>query len=145
MKKLFALFVLATCCLTVMADDEYQEIQPKKLPHLAQRILPAYFPTQQVTHAEKAKSKLNVGYRVVLSDGTKIQFDKDGNWLDVDGNGSPIPMRIVPPALQNYLSLNCPEDIQVLRQTKDSKTYEYDLYLSDGQHLRFDTYFKRID
>lgn len=50
-------------------------------------------------------------YKVYLANGTKVEFDGDGSWKEIDGNRNTIPTGFVSAKITNYVK----EVFQILR------------------------------
>ena len=141
MKRVMTLFC-AVALISVWTNAERIQVKPDKIPHLAQNQLKAYFPDATVVEATKDESKIKNNYEVVLSDGTKLEFDKDGNWLFVDRGGEPIPTRMIPGQVHMVLNKNFGE-YKVIKMEKDEKRNS-EITLSDGTKVFFDTFLKYV-
>ena len=74
-------------------------------------------------------------YCAWLNDGTKVEFDLQGEWKRVSRNKTGVPSRLVPPVITEYVKTNYPQDI-ISKLSK--KSYGYKIELSDDMDLRFD-------
>ena len=73
---------------------------------------------------------------MTLNDGTEIDFDRNNQWDNVDCHTKAIPAALVPQAIANYVKTN----YQALPITKiDKDAYGYEIELSNGMDLKFDT------
>lgn len=71
---------------------------------------------------------------VWLSDGTRVEFDMQGNWERVARKKTGVPKKLIPLAIMDYVRRNYPGDVP----TKFSKKpYGYKMELSDDIDLRF--------
>ncbi len=141
MKKFMILtsLLLVVSISTACADDE-KTIDFTKLPNVAQQFISTHFPQDDVTHVTSDKDD----YEVRLSNGTKIEFQKNGEWSDVDCTPNPVPASIVPEAIATYVTQNYP-NAHIVQIDRDKRDYEIDL--SNGLDLVFDLNgnFIRID
>ena len=62
-------------------------IDAKALPAAAKHFLKSAFPDVEVVYAIKDIDFADVEYKVALSNGIVIEFNKKGEWKDIDGNG----------------------------------------------------------
>ena len=86
MKRTFKIFLMAICLVAFMAPafaDNDKPIQVKELPAKAQTILSQHFKNQKVALATIEVGLLEKNYDVVLNNGTKVEFDKNGNVTEV--------------------------------------------------------------
>ena len=141
MKQVFLLLGVAAL-LSFSASAERVQVKPDKIPYLAKNQLKAYFPQAQVAEATKEKSKIKNNYEVLLDDGTQLEFDKDGNWLFVDLQGRPVPQRMIPGQVLNYLNGQF-EGSTVVKMIKD-KDRNLTVFLQDGTQITFDNYMKHV-
>ena len=86
---------------------------------------------------------LDKNYDVVFTNGNKVEFDKKGNWTNVDCEHTQVPVAILPEAIRQYVAKNYP-DAKVLKiEVTDRKGY--DVELSNGFELEFDKRMNVID
>ena len=85
---------------------------------------------------------LQKSYDVIFTDGNKVEFDKKGNWTEVNCKFSVVPQGIIPSPIQKYTATNYP-DAKVLKIERDKTDYE--VKLSNGWELKFDSKFNLID
>ena len=74
--------------------------------------------------------------------GDKIEFDKSGNWKEIQCKRQSVPDAIVPAKIKAFIQENYP-DAKVLQIEKDR--YEYEVRLSNYWELTFDLEFNLID
>lgn len=84
-------------------------------------------------------------FEVILTDGTEISFDKDGNWenIEVRADGA-VPSKFVPAAIAKYVKDNQHEQkIVSIEREKNG----YDIELTNGIDMKFskDGTFLRYD
>lgn len=84
-------------------------------------------------------------YEVILTDGTEVTFDRNGNWKNIEVNvkGS-IPSAFIPKAIATYVKKNQPGK-KIVGIEKERSGYEIELnngvdmkFDNQGQFLRFD-------
>lgn len=136
MKKFFRIWpvmVLALLGLSVAAcdDDKDDSIDPEKLPSQVTAFISAYFPSESIVSTRKDNNE----YEVTLSDGTEIEFNKEGQWTDVDAvAGNTIPSGFYPEAIDTYVATN----YSATGINEISKElYGYDVELVTGKDLSF--------
>ena len=75
-------------------------------------------------------------YEVVLTDGTEISFDRDGNWDNVEtSNTQSVPSGFVPAAITNYVKKNH-SGTRIVGIDKERSGFEIEL--SNGIEIKFD-------
>lgn len=146
--KLKALIIAAAAVLTAAtasARDTYSH-DPVVLPSAASELIAKHFPKAKVSHIKIDNHTFGgKDYDVVLTDGTEIDFDSNGNLKDVDcGRYGKVPSALVPENVRNYVKRTYPKSAVV---KIDVKRNGYEVELQSGVELEFDRQgnFKRID
>ena len=128
--KSMVFFVLMGCMPFFMGCNEESNI-----PVPAQEFIKEYFPKSTVVLVEMDADDEGKEYCAWLNDGTKVEFDLQGEWKRVSRNKTGVPSRLVPPVITEYVKTNYPQDI-ISKLSK--KSYGYKIELSDDMDLRFD-------
>ncbi len=109
--------------LTSCDNDKDEPISSSQLPSKATEFITQFFPSEKIYSSQKDKDK----YEVTLSNGTEIEFNKDGEWIDVDAaDGMTIPSGFYPVEIDNYLSQYF-EGQGINEITKVKRGYEVEL------------------
>ncbi|MBO5298379.1 MAG: PepSY-like domain-containing protein [Candidatus Homeothermus sp.] len=139
MKKIFGflpLLLISVMCIAVTAcsdDDDAAVIGKNELPAAVTSFVSTYFPSQEINVSQKD----NDGYEVMLSDGTMIDFNLSGEWVDVDAPvGKTIPSGFYPAAIDSYIAANV-NGTGINEISKEP--VGYDVELVSGVELIFDT------
>lgn len=145
MKKFILALIVSLCGVGVaQARDEIVR-DTNYLPLAAQTFLANNFKSEvSFIKIEKTLGFVQE-YEVVLTDGTEINFDRSGNWDNVEtSDRKAVPSKIVPKAIANYVAKNFKGQKIV---SIDKERYGYDVELSSGLDLEFDKTgnFRRID
>lgn len=115
------------------------------LPKAAQTSLANNFKAK-VNHIKIDKELGRISeYDVVLTDGSEITFDRDGNWKDIEvKNGSSVPAKFIPATIAAYIKQN-QKNASVVGIEKNRKGYEVELsngvdmvFNSNGKFVRYD-------
>jgi len=130
--KQVKIFIFALLSLFVtnsaLADD--RPIPAEQLPAAAKTFVKTHFKGQSITYAEKDATS----YECRLSDGTEIDFDRKGNWDNVESSNKAIPSSLVPQAIQQYVKTKYGKHVI----TKiDKERYGYEIELSNDLDLKF--------
>ena len=142
MKKLVLTLSVFFAAIGVACADVDRPIEVDKLPDAAQKFLKQYFPNASVSLAKVDVELAYKEYDVLLTDGTRIDFNNSGEWIDVDCKYAAIPEGIVPRQIVDYVAKNYP-NVNILRIERDRHTYE--VSLSNRLELTFDKKFKIVD
>lgn len=78
----------------------------------------------------------------MLADGTKLEFNGDGEWKDVDCKYGAVPAAIVPKQITDYVAKHYP-DVKIIKIDRDRRDYE--VSLSNRLELTFDMQFNLVD
>lgn len=104
-------------------------------------MLLSLFPSATYSHVEKEKDHGKWEYEVLLSDGTKIDFNNKGEWKSVDCKYSTLPAGIIPDAIVADIAQRYPSQ-QPYKIEKETGGYEIDIpgfdlyYSSNGKFIR---------
>ena len=90
----------------------------------------------------KETEGLSKGYDVIFESGDKIEFDRSGNWEEVDCNSAGVPTAILPAAVKQFVATKH-KDAKVMKISKDRNSTEVEL--SNGWELEFDKNGKLLD
>ncbi len=143
MKKLFfiTLAILTLTFSTAKADND-RVISKDKLPVNTQKFISTHFPGLKISYVKEERDLFEKNYQVVFTDGTKLEFHRNGEWKEVDCRYSQVPSVIVPEAIKKYVNENYPGE-KILQIDHDRNDYE--VKLSNRLELTFDKRFNIID
>ena len=143
MKKIVFLFISLFAMNFVALAGNDKPIQVSEMPKAAQLFIKNHFADLSVAMAKVETDFLDKNYDVVFTNGNKVEFDKKGNWTNVDCEHTQVPVAILPEAIRQYVAKNYP-DAKVLKiELTDRKGY--DVELSNGFELEFDKRMNVID
>ena len=143
MKKLLILAaaMLTFGTLTVHADND-RPITVSELPQKAQQFIQQHFPNEKVSFAQVGNGLFDTAYEVIFTSSSKVEFQKNGDWKEVDCKYSTVPAAIIPQQIAYYVSQHYP-DTAVVQIDRDKRDYE--VKLTNGLELTFDLKFNLID
>lgn len=143
MKTLRNILVLIVALFMVgTASAHERSIGVTKLPKTSQTFLKKHFPKQKVASVIAEQYEVYwEEYKVYLADGSSIEFDRKGVWKQIKVRNG-IPATIVPQAIQKHVQSNYPQEI--IMELKKEKRGVYDVELSNGMELKFNSAFKLI-
>ena len=108
MKKFLALLFMAFLTIQATFAGDVITQDAKQLPLVARNFLNRHFTRPQISYIKIDSEFLSKKYEVVLSDRTKIEFNGDGEWEEVDGKRNNIPTTIIPAHIKQYVEANYP-------------------------------------
>lgn len=98
--------MLTICQTTVQAQDVVTQ-NTTELPEAAKEMLSKYFPYAKVSYIKVDKDLfLSTSYDVKLSNGTEIDFNGIGEWLEVDCQKETVPAALIPEPIRKYMEEN---------------------------------------
>lgn len=143
MKKLTVILagiaLLATAA-PALADND-RPITVGELPAAAQQFLKAHFAGVDVSYSKVDEEMFDKDYKVVFVNGSKVEFDKDGQWSDVDCKYGEVPAAIVPQQIRDYVAKHF-GGRKITQIDRDKRDYEVEL--DNGLDLKFDMKFRLI-
>lgn len=112
MKKVLSILVMAIVTVQFAFAGDVITQDAKQLPLPARNFINQYFSKPQISHIKIESEILQTKkYEVLLTDRTEIDFDKKGNWLEVDCKKAAVPAALVPASVKEYVKTNFPRKI----------------------------------
>lgn len=112
-----------------------------KLPEKARTFIAQHFADSKIALSTVDREVFNTTYEVVFSNGDKVEFDRRGEWTDIDCTGSRVPDGAVPQSIRDYIGANYPGQY-VKEIDRDSRYYE--VKLDNRVELKFDLKFNLV-
>ena len=135
MKKVLLLLVaLFVVSISVKAGDD-RPTTLDKIPQKAQQFVKMYFGDKQVALVTEDSEFMDKSYDVTFTNGDVVEFNKRGEWKNIDCKYSAVPDGVIPTAIQSYVAKNYP-NAKVKQLERDRK--DYDVELTNGWEIKFD-------
>jgi len=132
MKQIKFFLVMLVCLVasgTALADDK--PIPVEQLPDAAKTFVANNFKGKKILYAEKDWDS----FECRLNDGTKVEFNRKGEWDNVECNAmNEVPAAIVPEAIKKYVTTNF-EGCKIKKI--DKERYGFEIELSNDVDLKF--------
>ncbi len=145
MKTMIKMLVLAmTALIGLQSCEKHDEIiAADALPSAAQAFVVAHFPEATILQVTKDYDDRSHSFKVSLSDGTYLEFNKSGKWTEVENYATGVPEAIIPANILGYIQTTFPENYVVSIELGRI----YDVELNSGMELDFSTAgeYLRID
>ncbi|MBQ2367076.1 MAG: PepSY-like domain-containing protein [Bacteroidaceae bacterium] len=140
MKKILVIIlaVFSLGVITVKADND-RVITKDALPAKAQQFVNAHFASVKISYIKEDRDFFDRNYELVFADGSKIEFGRNGEWVDVDCRYNSVPQAIVPDAIKAYVKSNFP-DVKIIEIER--KRANHEVKLSNKLELVFDKNLK---
>jgi len=137
--KFFLLMAMVmTMSLTMSADDDDRVITYQQLPQAAQTFLKKNF-------AKKVPLVVTADwddFTIVYESGERVEFDRNGNWKDIECRASKVPVDLIPGQITAYLSKNYPGKSVV---KLERRRMGYEVRINNGMEIEFNRNFQVID
>ena len=135
---LVALVSLVTLSLHAGSD---RVIQSKQLPKAAQLFLAKHFAGRAVSFAKEDRDFSGTTYDVRLADGTEVEFTSAGEWKEVDGKHTALPLTFIPAQIVKPIQSQHAGDAIV---HIERKRRGYQVELASGLEVLFNTRFQLV-
>lgn len=142
MKSMSYLILVVLFVQSLACNGHDKVVRLSDLPQAAQELLSTHFADNKPTMVLLDSDGLRTNYDVVLSDGTKIEFDKKGEWNEIDGKPQAVPTSLIPDPITTYVRQNF-ADVRIMQIERVRKGYE--VTLSNGLELRFNKKFEVVE
>lgn len=136
-KAIIALVALLTISFSAKADHD-KVITYDQLPQTAQVMLKQYF-------ANKVPLVITMDwddYTIMYESGEKIEFDKVGNWKDIESYSSTVPSALIPEQIKKSVKTSFP-GTSIIKIDRNRRGYE--VKLNNGLEIEFNREFQVID
>lgn len=143
--KRIGIILIGLALMTNMAcaDNDKVTNNINELPQVSRTFLKNYFNGNKVSHIKIDKDLFLVdSYDVILTDGTSVEFNRDGEWKEVKSFQQNIPDTLIPAEIRQYVSQNYPgQKIMTVERGKRKVSVD----LANGLELKFDLNGNLID
>lgn len=139
--------ILSVALLAVIAwqaplvADNDKPISVSQLPAKAQQVIKKNFASKKIAVVVQ-DGMINKSYDVMFTNGDKVEFNRNGEWTEIDCRRTMVPTALIPSAIKTYVTQNYP-DAKVLKIEKDGS--EYEVKLSTGMEITFNKNYQAID
>ena len=125
----------------VMADND-KPVTFEQLPQAAQVFIKQNFADREIAFAKVDKDWFDATYDVLFTNGEKLEFNKKGEWKEMQCKLNSVPEKALPAAIVKFVNDKYP-GAKVISIEKDR--YEYEVKLSNFWEITFDLQFNVID
>ena len=136
-KLLFIMLAVITLGFNAKADHD-QVINFNQLPQQAQTLLKQHF-------ANKVPLIVTMDwddYTIVYDSGEKVEFDKQGNWKEIDCRTSSVPTALIPEQIKSHIRATFPGTTII---DLDRNRRGYEVKLNNGLEVEYSPSFQVID
>lgn len=139
MKKTL-LTLAAFFAISAAVASDYRPIPLEQLPSAAQSTLTVHFKNIPTSFIGAEPEMIGLEYKVMLENGTEIEFNKKGEWKEIESNLG-VPQTIVPALINQFVAQN--HKIEKVIKI-DRQKWGYEVKLSSGLEVEFSKNFKFI-
>lgn len=138
MKKIFVLMVMLVCFIQLGNASDTVTRDVNKLPVATREMISKHFPQAKVSYIKIEKDLfLSTSYDVKMSDGTELEFNAKGEWLEIDCKDKSVPSNFIPQTISKYMKANY-DGHKIVKIERSRKGYE--LTLENGLEVDFDQF-----
>lgn len=143
MKKIKIILLFVVYVLVFTSCNKEKIVSSNDLPAISTNYINTHFSGQQIVQAVKERDDLKITYKVYLNNGTKLEFNKDGEIIEMESNEA-LPESVIHSSILSYVHSNYP--VVFIKAWELDKTLQ-EVKLSNGLSLEFDRngIFLRID
>lgn len=142
MKKVILALLTFGLAFQACAAGDDKPIKVNELPATAQEFISTHFSNTQVMLTTVDKELFDTSYKVVFENSAQVEFDKDGEWKEIEYRTGNVPASIIPEEIKAYIHTHFPNtDVKGIDRDK----HDYEVKLSSGIDLKFDREFNLID
>lgn len=142
MKRIILFLVFVVSLQTTMLAGNDKPIDINQLPETAQQFIQKHFSNEKISIAKMETEFFDKSYEIFFVNGNKIEFDKKGNWTEINCKFSEVPGGVIPQKIRDHVTSNYSES-KVIEIDRDK--HDYEVKLSNGLELKFDLKFNLID
>lgn len=118
--------------------DNDRAIAVSQLPAAAQRFIESFGPVVEVAYALREREFFEVEYKVVLTNGVRMKFRRNGTWKRIDCRYGPAPRQVVPPQVARRIGELYP-GARIMGIERDERTTK--IRLDNRATLTFDRHW----
>lgn len=130
--KIFLIMLVLTVPNAWSSNDQLGSLN--RIPQRAQAIIAKHFDGVKVSYVKMDDDWLNKSYDVVFDDGNKIEFDRRGEWTEIDCKYTRVPAQLIPSPIRTHVETKHPGSY-IIQIDRDSRDYEVEL--NNGMELVF--------
>lgn len=135
MKKIFSILALAIATLVGLQSCEKEDVMipAAELPSEVISFLDTHFNGIEVRSVIKDYDNSTYEFEVYLSNGTRIELSRRGEWRNVENHLAGVPHSVIPNKILTYIAENYPDQM-IIGIERDR---QIDVDLKSGMELVF--------
>ena len=146
MKRIFILSttIIMMLCTTLSWADNDKVIEMHQLPTNSQNLIKHHFKGLNISIIKQDTDFLDKSYTVIFDNGARIEFNKKGEWKEIDCGKFYVPEGIIPSKIVTFIKTKYPQ-AKVVEIDIDDDSKGYDVELDNGITLEFNRHQELID
>lgn len=140
-RKILLVVCMAFAAIFAAKADNDKMIAAEQLPSASREFLQKYFKDTGISYVKVEQDFMERSYEVLLMNGSKVEFDRSGQWETVDCRKDPLPDGIVPAQIDNFVKKNHPGQ-SIVKIDRDKRGYEIEL--RNGLEIKFDKKYNMV-
>ncbi|MEG1555475.1 MAG: PepSY-like domain-containing protein [Bacteroidales bacterium] len=127
MKRMILTVVAGLLLFTTGCAQERVLNKVSELPQTAQTLISTYFSQDKISYIKVENEVLeSKKYEIKFTSGTEIDFDKNGNWTEINCKKNAIPNNLIPAGISSYVKGKYSQNI-ITKIEKEAKGYSVEL------------------
>ncbi|MCD7936875.1 MAG: PepSY-like domain-containing protein, partial [Tannerellaceae bacterium] len=140
-------FLILSLFITIgiaYADNDKITTDVNELPAGSREFIARWFTDTNIAHIKIEQNLMGTkGYEVLLTNGIDLEFNREGEWTEIDGNGALLPEEILPSGITSQLRTNYPGH-SILKMEKKRNNH-WEVKLTNQLELTFDQAGRLVD
>lgn len=113
-----------------------EDLAKSPLPDTAKSFIAEHFADKEFKHAKVKKFDEKVPFQARFKDGSRIDFDANGNWVEIEVKHSVVPEVVIPEQILSYMKeIFAGQNVIKIQK----KHWGYEVELGNDMELYFDT------
>lgn len=142
MKKILLAGIAFLSFYTAGYAGNDKPVRPDQMPREAREFLNTFYKNTTVSFAKQETDWFEKNYKVILEDGTSVEFDRSGDWTEIKGKSTGVPVAILPAPVRAYLADKY-EGVSVKQAERQDRQLEVEL--ENGLEIRFNKKYEVVD
>jgi len=136
-----AAILMITTIASAKANTD-KPIRFEQLPNISKEFIRKYFNEKDISYAKVDTDFFDKSYEVFFVNGSKVEFDKKGDWEEINCLHNGIPAEIIPVQIMKYIEKNH-SNLSIVKIERDSRDYE--IKFNNNLEIKFDLKFNVIE
>lgn len=127
---------------TLYIDNNDRPVNYDELPAKAKSFISSHFAGEEVSHIILDKDIVCNDYTVSFLSGTKLEFNGNGEWTEIDCGKASVPQAFIPQQIVAYVEKNHPG--RTITEIKREHGHT-EIKLNGGFELTFNSRYRVVD